>query len=109
MEPIGQLGMIASGGGKPKGELNELVTRDFGSFEKMQKELKEAAVSSSEAVAHGWFARTANSLSHRRPMPTTRYRTVFGHCWQSMYRNMLIILIIKIAGLSMSMPSSRSS
>jgi len=43
--------MRLDGGGRPNADFNELITRDFGSFEKMQKELKEAAL---RQFGSGW-------------------------------------------------------
>ena len=43
--------MRPKGGGKPKAAFNELIVRDFGSFEKMTEQLQEAAV---KQFGSGW-------------------------------------------------------
>jgi len=43
--------MTPKGGGEPEGELGEAITRDFGSFAKMKRQLTEAA---STIMGSGW-------------------------------------------------------
>ncbi|XP_010942991.1 superoxide dismutase [Fe], chloroplastic isoform X1 [Elaeis guineensis] len=53
--------MKPGGGGKPSGKLMELIERDFGSFERMLKEFREAA-SAQFGSGWAWLAYKANRL-----------------------------------------------
>jgi superoxide dismutase, Fe-Mn family len=50
------------GGGRPQGELLELITRDFGSFEAFQKQMTEVA---STVMGSGWAALVWEPLAQR--------------------------------------------
>ncbi|XP_031277304.1 superoxide dismutase [Fe], chloroplastic [Pistacia vera] len=54
--------MKPSGGGKPSGELLQLIERDFGSFEKFLKEFKSAAATQFGS-GWAWLAYKANRLN----------------------------------------------
>jgi superoxide dismutase, Fe-Mn family len=50
------------GGGRPQGELSELIERDFGSFEAFQKQMTEVA---STVMGSGWAALVWEPLAQR--------------------------------------------
>jgi superoxide dismutase, Fe-Mn family len=50
------------GGGRPQGELLELITRDFGSFDAFQKQMTEVA---STVMGSGWAALVWEPLAQR--------------------------------------------
>jgi superoxide dismutase, Fe-Mn family len=50
------------GGGRPGGELSELITRDFGSFEAFQKQMTEVAAT---VMGSGWAALVWEPLGQR--------------------------------------------
>ncbi|XP_038888698.1 superoxide dismutase [Fe], chloroplastic-like [Benincasa hispida] len=54
------------GGGKPTGELLELIERDFGSFEKFLEEFKSAAATQFGS-GWAWLAYKDNTVDHPRP------------------------------------------
>jgi superoxide dismutase, Fe-Mn family len=54
--------MSPEGGGQPRGELGEAVVRDFGSFEKLKRQLTEAA---STIMGSGWGALVWEPLAGR--------------------------------------------
>lgn len=54
------------GGGKPSGELLELIERDFGSFEKFLEEFKSAATTQFGS-GWAWLAYKDNTVDHPRP------------------------------------------
>ncbi|KAA0044692.1 superoxide dismutase [Cucumis melo var. makuwa] len=58
--------MKPGGGGKPTGELLELIERDFGSFEKFLEEFKSAAATQFGS-GWAWLAYKDNTVDHPRP------------------------------------------
>jgi Fe-Mn family superoxide dismutase len=54
--------LMPRGGGRPAGELLELITRDFGSFEAFQKQMTEVA---STVMGSGWAALVWEPLAQR--------------------------------------------
>ena len=54
--------LAPKGGGRPKGELLELIQRDFGSFEAFQKQMTEVA---STVMGSGWAALVWEPLAQR--------------------------------------------
>ena len=54
--------LAARGGGRPQGELLDLIVRDFGSFEAFQKQMTEVA---STVMGSGWAALVWEPLAQR--------------------------------------------
>jgi Fe-Mn family superoxide dismutase len=54
--------LTPKGGGKPQGELLELITRDFGTFEAFQKQMTEVAAT---VMGSGWAALVWEPLAQR--------------------------------------------